>query len=73
MARRASWEAHGHPGAGAAAVYAHRSFRIKEGERCGAHDPRGYLRRVDEMRAVFTLLARADADEVAGDAAGDAQ
>jgi hypothetical protein len=55
-------------GAGAAAGYAHRSFRIKEGERCGIHDPREYLRRVDEMRAVFTRLARADAEEAAADA-----
>jgi hypothetical protein len=53
-------------GAGAAAIYAHRSFRLKEGERCGAHDAREYLRRVDEMRAVFTHLARADTDEAAG-------
>src|SRR6516225_6989013 len=55
-------------GAGAAAVYAHRNFRIRDGERCGAHDPREYLRRVDEMRAVFTRLARADADDAAGGA-----
>jgi hypothetical protein len=47
-------------GAGAAAAYAGRGFRFGDGERCGAHDPREYLRRVDEMREVFTRLARAE-------------
>jgi len=50
-------------GAGAAAGYAQRGFRFADGERCGAHDPREYLRRVDEMREVFTRLARADGEE----------
>jgi hypothetical protein len=44
-------------GAGAAAQYAQRGFRFADGERCGAHDPREYLRRVDGMRAVFARLA----------------
>ena len=44
-------------GAGAAALYAQRGFRFAAGERCGDHDPREYLRRVDEMRAVFARLA----------------
>jgi hypothetical protein len=50
-------------GAGAAAGYAQRGFRVADGERCGAHDPREYLRRVDEMHGVFTRLARADEDD----------
>ena len=52
-------------GAGAAALYAHRGFRFAEGERCGDHDPREYLRRVDALRALFARLA---AEEAAGDA-----
>jgi hypothetical protein len=47
-------------GAGAAALYARRGFRFAEGERCGDHDPREYLRRVERMRAVFAQLAAAD-------------
>ena len=42
---------------------AQRGFRVADGERCGAHDPREYLRRVDEMHGVFTRLARADEDD----------
>jgi hypothetical protein len=44
-------------GAGAAAAYARRGFRFAAGQRCGDHDPREYLRRVDEMSAVFARLA----------------
>lgn len=44
-------------GAGAAALYAQRGFRFAAGEHCGDHDPREYLRRVDEMRVVFARLA----------------
>jgi len=53
-------------GAGAAAAYAQRGFRFADGEHCGAHDPREYLRRVDEMREVFTRLARAEGEGGAG-------
>ncbi|HEY1875289.1 MAG TPA: hypothetical protein VGG67_12885 [Steroidobacteraceae bacterium] len=53
-------------GAGAAAAYAQRGFHFADGERCGAHDPREYLRRVDEMREVFTRLARAEGEDGAG-------
>jgi len=53
-------------GAGAAAAYAERGFRFAPEQRCGDHDPREYLRRIDEMRAVFTQLAQAEAE---GDAA----
>jgi len=50
-------------GAGAAAAYVQRGFRFADGERCGAHDPREYLRRVDEMHGVFTRLANAEGDD----------
>ena len=53
-------------GAGAAARYAQRGFRFLAGERCGAHDPREYLRRVDGMRAVFAQLAAEEAPAAAG-------
>jgi len=52
-------------GAGAAAAYARRGFRFADGEHCGAHDPREYLRRVDEMREVFARLARTEGEEAA--------
>jgi hypothetical protein len=52
-------------GAGAAAAYAQRGFRFADGERCGAHDPREYLRRVDEMREVFTRLASVPGEDAA--------
>jgi hypothetical protein len=58
-------------GAGAAATYAQRGFRFAEGQRCGAHDPSEYLRRVDEVRREFAQLARAEAEPE--DAAGEAQ
>ena len=44
-------------GAGAAAAYAQRGFRFTEGQRCGDHDPREYLRRIEAMRAEFLRLA----------------
>jgi hypothetical protein len=47
-------------GAGAAALYAQRGFRFSAGQRCGDHDPREYLRRVDEVSAVFARMARED-------------
>ena len=47
-------------GAGAAEVYVRRGLRFSEGERCGDHDPRAYLARVDAMYAVFARLAAAD-------------
>jgi hypothetical protein len=53
-------------GAAAGASYARRGFRFAEGQRCGAHDPREYLRRVDEMRAVFNRLAQSDAHDPRG-------
>ena len=47
-------------GAGAAAGYVRRGLRFSEGERCGDHDPRPYLARVDAMYGVFVRLAAAD-------------
>jgi hypothetical protein len=44
-------------GAGSAALYAQRGFRFAEGQRCGDHDPREYLRRVDALCVVFARLA----------------
>ena len=44
-------------GAGAAALYAERGFRFSDGQRCGEHDPREYLRRVDAMGTQFARLA----------------
>jgi hypothetical protein len=48
-------------GAGAAESYVRRGLRFSEGERCGDHDPRAYLARVDAMYAVFVHLAAGDA------------
>jgi hypothetical protein len=47
-------------GAGAAESYVRRGLRFTEGERCGDHDPRAYLARVDAMYAVFLRLAAGD-------------
>jgi hypothetical protein len=44
-------------GAGAAASYARRGFQFTPGQRCGDHDPREYLARVDAARALFVQLA----------------
>jgi Transglycosylase SLT domain len=44
-------------GAGAALGYAARRFRFHDGQRCGDHDPREYLRKVDGMQQVFARLA----------------
>jgi hypothetical protein len=44
-------------GAGAADAYALRGWHFSAGQRCGAHDPREYLRRVDELRVLFVRLA----------------
>ena len=48
-------------GAGAADAYVRRGLRFSSEERCGDHDPRVYLARVDAMRAVFVRLAAEDA------------
>lgn len=47
-------------GAGAGDLYARHGFRFAAGQRCGDHDPRAYLARVDSMQAVFARLAAQD-------------
>jgi hypothetical protein len=44
-------------GAGAGDEYVRRGFRMIEGQRCGDHDARLYLARVETMKAVFDRLA----------------
>jgi len=44
-------------GAGAGERYARRGFRLTGGQRCGLHDVRGYLARVNAMKGVFRCLA----------------
>ena len=46
-------------GAAAGDTYARRGFRLTRGERCGDHDVRGYLGRVDAMKRVFARLSTA--------------
>lgn len=46
-------------GAGAGDAYARRRFRLTAHQRCGDHDVRGYLVRVDAMKRVFGRLAAA--------------
>jgi len=45
-------------GAGAGETYAKRGFRLTPGQRCGDHDVRVYLGRVNGMKRVFARLAR---------------
>jgi hypothetical protein len=47
-------------GEGAGDGYARRGFRFKRGQRCGDHDPRRYLARVDALKRQFARLAAAD-------------
>jgi hypothetical protein len=44
-------------GAGAGDAYARRGFRLTAGQRCGDHDVRGYLTRVNTMKRFFARLA----------------
>ena len=44
-------------GAGAGEAYARRGFRLTDGQRCGDHDVRAYLDRLDTMKRVFAGLA----------------
>jgi hypothetical protein len=46
-------------GAGAGDGYARRGFRLTPGQRCGDHDVRAYLARVDRMKLVFAGVAAA--------------
>jgi len=44
-------------GAGAGNAYARRGFQPTAGQRCGDHDVRGYLARVNAMKRMFARLA----------------
>jgi hypothetical protein len=44
-------------GVGAGDAYAGRGFRLARGQRCGSHDVRAYVARVERMRRVFEGLA----------------
>lgn len=46
-------------GAGAGNTFARRGFRLAAGQRCGDHDVRGYLARVNAMKRQFERLAAA--------------
>jgi len=45
-------------GAGAGNAYASRGYRLLPGQRCGDHDVRTYIARVNAMRKLFGSLAR---------------
>ena len=47
-------------GAGAGDGFARRGFRFASGQRCGDHDPRHYLARVNALKRQFARLAAAD-------------
>jgi len=47
-------------GGGAGDGYARRGFRFSAGQRCGDHDPRRYLARVNALKRQFAGLAAAD-------------
>lgn len=47
-------------GTGAGDRYARRGLALAPGARCGSHDPREYLERVEAMRSVFAALAQRD-------------
>jgi hypothetical protein len=44
-------------GAGAGDTYARRGFKFAAGQRCGDHDPRAYLAKVNTLRRQFVRLA----------------
>jgi len=46
-------------GAGAGDEFARRRFRLAEGERCGDHQVRAYIERVETMQSVFSRLDNA--------------
>ena len=48
-------------GAGAGDAYVRRGLRLTEGERCGDHDARDYVARVNGMKRVFENIGRASA------------
>ncbi|MDE2448336.1 MAG: lytic transglycosylase domain-containing protein [Gammaproteobacteria bacterium] len=44
-------------GAGAGDLYVRRGLRLTVGQKCGDHEARVYVRRVDEMKRLFALMA----------------
>jgi hypothetical protein len=44
-------------GAGAGEAYARRGFKPTDGQRCGDHDVRAYLERLEAMKRTFARLA----------------
>ena len=44
-------------GAGAGAAYARRGLRLAPGQRCGDHDARAYLQRINSMKKIFAGLS----------------
>jgi hypothetical protein len=48
-------------GAGAGEAYARRGFKLTGGQRCGDHDVRAYLDRIEVMKRVFARLASSGA------------
>jgi hypothetical protein len=46
-------------GAAAGGAYARRGFQPRPGQRCGDHDLRAYLARIDDMKRAFARLAGA--------------
>jgi hypothetical protein len=49
-------------GAGAGDAYARRGFRLLPGQRCGDHEARVYLAKVNAMKALFARLSEQDLD-----------
>jgi hypothetical protein len=47
-------------GAGAGNIYARRGLRLAPGQKCGDHDARGYLSRVNAMKQTFSRLSAQD-------------
>ena len=49
-------------GAGAGNVYVRRGFKLAPGQRCGDHEARVYVARVNAMKRIFTEIGRTEAD-----------
>jgi hypothetical protein len=48
-------------GAGAGDAFVRRGLRLTEGQRCGDHEARSYVARVNLMKRVFESISRAAA------------
>jgi hypothetical protein len=53
-------------GAAAGDAFARRGFHFAAGQRCGDHDPRAYVARVETMDRLFARLSAADAPDSGG-------